>query len=183
MKSIPKLILCLFVFISCSSPVKEKDHSSHDNSDTAKVNKTDSVSSMGYLTMVGDSAELPEFAIKIELSDKASKLLKSKKESIIVAAYLSGTPKDTTKYMEDGGYAVGENRIELLDSNIARFRGVKISKAMFESLANKDVEVLINVFSGRHSTTLNLLDCDILQKPISQLQHQQFTLKGKLIGE
>jgi hypothetical protein len=183
MKLVIKIFFIAVILISCSSPTKEKEQPKNDSIPVVKKDDNKPVPVTDYFKVVGDSAEIPPFEIQVELSEKAEKEIKEKKESIIVTAYFSGTPKDTTKYMEDGGYAVGLHSIELTGSRTAAFKGVKISKAYYESLADKDIQVLINIYSGRRASKLNLLDCDLLQKPISEVKDQHFILKGKLIGE
>ncbi len=175
-----RFLVFVIIIISCSSPSKEKD-SAKKNDSTPVAGPKDGLLT-DYFKLNGDSAEIPSFEIEVQLDEKAGKEIKNKKESIIVAAYFSGEPKDTTKYMEDGEYAVANHSIELFDSRLAKFSGIKISKTMYESLANKDIQVLINVYSGRRSSKLNLLDCGILQKRISEVKDQKFILKGKLIG-
>ena len=135
--------------------------------------------------VAGDSVIVPEFIIRLQLSGAAEKKLRKDHESIIVQAYFSGEPKDTTsvEFMESGGYSVGSYRIELWDTRTARFDRVKILKASLDSICDKNFEVLINVFSGRHSTDQNILDCDILQEKILTVAGKKFVLNGKLIGE
>ena len=183
MQSFIKIFFAVIIFISCSQPVKEKNQPKTDTVPVAKKEDNKPVAISDYFKVVGDSAEIPSFEIEVKLSEKAEKKLKDKKESVIVTAYFSGTPKDSTKYMEDGEYAVGEHSIELTDSRIAKFKGVKISKQMFESLYNPDIQLLINIYSGRRSSKLNFLDCKTLQKSISEFRDQKFILTGKLIGE
>lgn len=182
MNTFIKIIFIAATVASCSQQGK-KDQQAPSDTVPKSPTTNNAVSVTDYFKVIGDSAEIPSFDITVELSDKAVQELSRKKESIIVTAYYSGTPKDTTKYMEDGGYAVATKSIELVDKKTATFRGIKISKEMYESLADKNIEGLINIYSGRRSSQLNLLDCEILQKPISELKDHQFTLKGKLIGE
>ena len=183
MRSFMKLFLASAFLFSCSQPVKQKDETKKDTLAVVKKEDNKPAAISDYFKVVGDSAEIPPFEIEVKLSDKAEKKLKDKKESVIVTAYFSGTPKDSTKYMEDGEYAVGEHSIELTDSRIAKFRGVKISKAMYESLFDLDIQLLINVYSGRRSSKMNYLDVMTLQKPISEFRGQKFVLTGTLIGE
>lgn len=180
MKAFLKIFAIVIIFISCSQPGNEEKLPTKDS--IPLIKKEDGLS-IDHFKVIGDSAEIPSFEIEVELSEKAEKELKNKKESIIVAAYFSGIPTDTTKYMEDGEYAIGTHNIELTNTGTAKFEKIKISKNMYESLASKDIQVLINIYSGRRSSNMNLLDCDILQKPISQVRDQKFILKGKLIGE
>ena len=78
-----KLVLAIAFFISCSfcNVVKDKTISGSINN------------------LAKDSVLLGSFEIELELTGKAKKELNLKKESIIVTAYLSGTPKDPKKYM------------------------------------------------------------------------------------
>jgi len=140
-------------------------------------------SNITWSAIAVDSVEIGSFEIEIELSAKATKALKDKKESVIVTAYFSGIPKDTSKYLSDGEYPVGSKSIELRNSKNAKFTSLKITKAAFESLADKDVAVLINIYSGRRSSKLNILDGGILQKKISEMKDRKFVMKVKLIGE
>jgi len=183
MKALVNILFISVILISCSQPTKEKEKPEYDTLLVTKEKTEKPVTVSDYFKVIGDSAEIPSFEIETQLSEKAEKRLKEKKESVIVTAYFSGTPKDSTKYMDDGEYAVGTHSIELTDSRIAKFSDVKISKEMYESLADKDIQLLINVYSGRRSSKMNLLDCDILAKPVSEAKGQKFILKGKLIGE
>lgn len=179
-------VIVLFIsvtFISCSQPTKEKEKPEPDTLLVTKPKAEKPVTVSDYFKVVGDSATIPSFDIEVQLSEKAEKKLKDKKESVIVMAYFSGTPKDSTKYMEDGEYAVGEHSIELTDSRIAKFNGVKISKKMYESLFDLNIELLINVYSGRRAYRDNILDVSTIQKPISEFKDQKFIVTGKLIGE
>lgn len=134
---------------------------------------------------VGDSLIVPPFEITVQLSEMAENKLKAINETIIISAMFSGIPKDTTikEYMESGEFPIGEQMLEIQGQGTARFVDAKISKKDFEALSDKDIQVLINVYSGRRSDPNNLLDCDILQEPISKVRQQKNVLKGKLIGE
>lgn len=177
---------CTAFLISCGS--NEGTKNAEGASDTTKkVNITDTtLAGPGYFIIDGDSLVIPSFEVEIALSPKANKQLKAKKETIIVAAYFSGQPKDTTteEYKHSGEMGLANSEKELKgDERTAKIEGVKFSKALYDSLADKDIQMLINVYSGRRSTKVNLLDCDILQDKMSVLKGKKFTLKGKLIGE
>jgi hypothetical protein len=133
--------------------------------------------------VLNDSIIIPEFTIQLELSEKAVNKLTKDKESVIVQAYFSGIPKDTLNedYAKWGEVHIGGNNIELWNSKIANFKNIKLSKQAFNELVDPNFEVLINVFSGRHSTTSNLLDCEIIQESIDSLKGKTHLIKGKLI--
>ena len=119
----------------------------------------------------------------MELSEKAINKLTEDKESVIVQAYFSGIPKDTLNkdYEIWGNIHIGGHNIELWNSKIASFKNIKLSKQTFDELTDPNFEVLINVFSGRHSTTSNLLDCETIQESIDSLKGKTHLIKGKLI--
>jgi hypothetical protein len=131
----------------------------------------------------GDSITIPEFEIEVDLTDDAEILLERTGETIIVQAFIMGVPKDDAKVevTKMGEVYLADPNIELHDTRVARFREINIAKKSFESLAEEDFEVLINIFSGRHSSDVNVLDCDILQEPISVVRGQRHILSGKLI--
>jgi hypothetical protein len=62
-------------------------------------------SSVGQEKPHAVSPDYPGFSVSVTLSDKARKLLADHKETIIVAAYFTGSPKPGTprKYVSDMG--------------------------------------------------------------------------------
>ena len=180
-------LLILLLFIACSDR-KTGSHENQVSGDSlgrgpSTISQTDSLNTSFRIS--GDSVLIPGFIIALNLSDKAEKELKDQHESVIVQAYFAGEPKDTTteEYIENGELNVGSYRIELFDKRIAKFENVKIAKTSLDALKDKNFEVLINVFSGRHATDLNILDCDILQEKILTVAGKKFVLNGKLIEE
>ena len=180
-------ILIIVLFFSCASKKRRTDNAGTDKPDSLALSKSDSLSpgNAAYYKMAGDSLIIPSFTIEVALSQKANEKLTSNKETIIIAAWFSGQPKDTTtrEYAESGEMFIKSAQIELNNNRLANFEGIKFSKASYDSLADKDIRVLINIFSGRRSATDNLLDCTILTEKMSAVKGQKFTLKGKLIGE
>lgn len=177
-KVLPLLTALAFLF-SCSSPNEEKKTRQPDGNDTlAQKNYND-------IKLIGDSVEITPFEIEISLSDKAEEKLKKAKETIIVAAYFSGMPKDTTltSLTENGEWGLGSREIELHNERSVKFEQIRFSRSLYDSVAPKSMNVLINVFSGRRSTNVNLLSCDILQDSITAVAGKKILLKGKLIAE
>lgn len=160
---------------ACSNPASKEQH-------TGKAPKAPLSDTFEFSR---DSAVLPGFEILVELSKRAEDTLKALHESVIVKAYFSGIPKDTTseEYQEMGQVGIGDYEIELKEDRIARFARIALLRKDIESLKDRNFEVLINVFSGRRATDINLLNVDILQEGIDSIAGKQFILKGKLIGE
>lgn len=174
----PALYLVLVFLLSCSSNKEEKNNEQATQNDSLVVNDD-------YIRVTGDSIVMPFFEIEVSLSPKAEEKLKTNKETIIVAAYFSGIPKDTThkEYVKYGEIAIASRERELANERVAKFEGIKFPKALLDTIPAKNFSLLINVYSGRKSSKDNLLDCDILSKPVSEIKGKKFVLKGKLIGE
>ena len=183
-------ILMTAILFACSSPDRQPSNSETPiQVDTAtheqEINKA---FNHNYLKDNGDSIEIPEFEVSIELSDKAEEKLASDHESIIVMAFFTGRPVDNipTKYKDkldvDGLY-LRNYSVELTDKRTAIFKGVKFHKDLYNLLADKDIEILINVYSGRRAGPDNILSCDLLQDKMSNVAGKTFNLTGKLIRE
>lgn len=171
----------LLIIISCTSAEK-KDKQPADS--TANAN-TVTNTTIPQTQTSSDSVEVPPFDIQLQLSDKAEKTLRQKKETVIVMAYFLGIPKDTTskEYMESGEKGLGSRSIELTTGRTAKFSGVKVAKKDIEQLKDPDYDVLVNIYSGRRSSENNLLDCEIIEDAISKVKGKTHVLKGKMIGE
>ena len=189
MKNISLALLSMITLFGCTDKGKENSDELVDTTidqvkvedSSEEVKNTANNDFVESIRIVGDSVLLPEFDVEISLSEKA--LTRLEKESIIVQAYFSGQPIDTSsqEYLEEGSITVGSNEVELWNSNIAKFRNVKISKAAYDKLSDKNFEVLINVYSGRHTTTDNLISCGIIQENIDLIKGKKHLIKGDLI--
>ncbi|MEO6317125.1 MAG: hypothetical protein ABIU63_12955 [Chitinophagaceae bacterium] len=176
-------IIAMAFFAGCSSA--EPPATGAPGPDSSKTS-TKITPAASDLQQVGDSFLIPSFDIEVHLTPGANEKLSHDKETIIVAAWFSGDPRDTTsaEYAESGQQFIKFSEIELTGSNrVAKFDGIKFSKAAYDSLASKDLSVLINVYSGRRTTQDNLLDCSILSDKISAVKGKQYKLSGKLITE
>jgi hypothetical protein len=141
-----------------------------------------------YLMETGDSIEIPEFEVSIDLSDNAEQKLASDHESIIVMAFFTGIPLDKIPAKHKDKLDADElflrsYSVELTDKRTAIFKGIKFHKELYSLLADTDIDLLINVYSGRRAGPYNILSCDILQDKMSNVAGKTFTLTGKLINE
>ncbi len=133
------------------------------------------------------SLKVPTFEIEIILSDKAEKLLKRKKESVVVSVHFYGYPLD--KDLDDfswnkyGYLDLGRAEIELMENRIAIFDNATINQRKFEYLEYKDFELNINVFTGRRSSKNNLICVSSYGGVIGEVSGRRITLEGKLISE
>ena len=136
----------------------------------------------GY-SVEGDSLIMPPFVVEVRLSAKANRQLTAQKETIIVAAYLEGepVPNSPANRTKDGSLRIAEARVELQTGRIARFSGIKFARQQYDQLANKDPDLLVNVFSGRRSTEANILDCTTIQQKLSAVAGQTSVVTGHLI--
>ena len=137
----------------------------------------------GYYQPVGDSLQIPPFEIVLEVSEKAAQKLKKQQEAIIVDAMFTGVPTDTTSesYQMEGEIFVTECKKELTEAGTVKIEGVKFSKKQYAELRDKDIILLVNVFSARKSSEDNLLNCGIVSGKMSELKNQKFTVPCKLI--
>ncbi|MCC6726142.1 MAG: hypothetical protein IT258_16665 [Saprospiraceae bacterium] len=134
----------------------------------------------------GNEMVIFPFEIEVSNSAKAEKLLTGKKETLIVSANFWGVPKDPKEKEkgEDGMVSFVNKDIELTgDNRLARFEGLTFNKSLLSKVEDKDIFLLINVFSGRKSSNDNLLNCGILETKVSQVVNKRFVLGCKLISE
>ena len=199
MKNIYLILLSFTVLVGCTNSNTDNQLDEINDSTSANTNDVEeleriingnSVSSIIQILpndsvkagqLNGDSILIPDFEIEVLLTKKA--LARLDKESVIVQAYFSGQPSDTTsqEYLDEGSINLGSKDIELWDSRVASFRDVKISRAAYEKLSDKNFEVLINVYSDRHTTTDNLISCGIIQENIDDIKGKKHLIKGDLI--
>lgn len=147
--------------------------------------KIEDLKYLGYYKIEGDSLIIPKFEIEVNLNKKAESKIITDSETIIVRAKFIGIPKDTTKleFLKFGSIQVTEKNIELVKNRIAKFKDIKISKSAYESLSEKDIVLIINIFTGRKSSKYNLIHCDLLQDNMSKIKNKRFIIKGSLIGD
>jgi hypothetical protein len=136
-----------------------------------------------------DLIEIPFFEIKLELTETAEKYLTDNNETIIVVASFSSDFDDIDKIprryrniKEPYRMYFLIHRIELTDTRLAKFENLKIPKGLYD-LLERDIDISINVYSGRKSTDLNILDVATLIGPMNEIKEKRFTLNGGLIHE
>lgn len=132
------------------------------------------------------TSAFPGFSVSVTLSDKANKLLTAQKETIIAAAYFSGSPKPGTpkKYVSNmGEIDLGEAHVEVAPGEIAKFGAFKLKQESLSYVDKNGPQLLINVYSGRKSSKDNLLDCGIYEDALAPIEGKTIPIACKLIGE
>lgn len=184
-KVLSTTLAIIILLSSCSN--NNGQNTNNRTTDTAAVisnNKNaDSSAGVGYLKIIDDAVILSPFEIEVSLSPKAREKIIADKETIIISIYFTGIPKDssTAKFEEDGSFYVASAEKELLYGQVARFDSIRIPKIIYDQLSNKDIDLGVNVYSGRKSSQNNLLNCEPLFDKISNVVNKRFILKGKLI--
>jgi hypothetical protein len=183
------LIVSLFTFLfSCKSPdiPKIKTPARQDaisKAITLKKSDTTAVKKLGFYMLQGDSVLVPPFEIEISLSSKAKERIINTNETIIIDVFLEGTPKNPSKVHleEDGSFFVGSAKREISYGQIASFDNLKFPKKIFDQLAYKDVDLTVNVYTGRKSSPDNLITGDFIGDKVINVINKHFTMNEKLI--
>jgi len=183
-KFLTVLLLTSILFASCLHTDKQKTSSAGDTTAVAiKKNNADTLKPAGYFKFEGDSVIIPHFEIALNLSPKAAEKITKARETIIVSVFFNGTPKDSSasKLEEDGSFYVSHAEKEIAYGQVARFDSIKFPRKIYDQLADKDIDMTVNVYSGRKSTRDNLLNCELLADKISNTANKRFIIKGRLI--
>ncbi len=183
-KSLYALLLLLLV-AACSTRKGQQEQVTAIDSTNSGLSESDRTTwaDLGYYKTAGDSVIIPPFEVEVELTVRANTLIRADQETIIVSAFLTGIPKDTTleDYQREGEIGILNHDVELTDTRIALFKNLKFSRKVYDSLADKDIRLLLNVYSGRKSAPDNLLNCDIFSGKLSTILNKRPTLFCSLI--
>jgi hypothetical protein len=178
------ILTFLFSCASSDSP-KLKSASKPDtaNKGTSLKKPDTPVKKLGFYTLEGDSILVPPFEIEVALSPKAKDRIVNSNETIVIDVFLEGTPKDPSKVHleEDDSFYVGAAKREISYGQIARFDNLKFPKKIYDQLADKDVDLTVNIYTGRKSSQNNLITGDFLGDKVSNVINKRFTMNEKLI--
>jgi len=126
------------------------------------------------------------FAITLTYSKKAMDTLVARKETVIVAAYVTGFPKPGTPKKlvgEDGSLDIGGAKQEVAPGANASFGKIALDPKSLRYADQRGAQLLVNVYSGRKSSPNNLLDCGIYEGPLKDAQGKSLPIACKIIGE
>lgn len=188
-KSLSILIISFFLMFSCGK--KETTTPNGTNTDTEQ---NDSSDIEDYLLMEVTKVGIPGFDISIDFSEKAYQKLHEANESVIASlAFTSDSfdsselPKSLKKFDEINGLNLGVfdfETEEITNPMVIHAENMSFSKELYEVLNNKDINLNVNVYSGRKSSEDNLIKDGNFDGKFSRiLKAEGLNLKVKLIGE
>jgi len=129
----------------------------------------------------------PEFSVSVRLSDAAKKKLIDSKETIIVAGYFTGHPKQGTelRYLDikSGQVDLGDVEAEILPGETATFNDLKLKQDGLARIDSHGPSILISVFSGRKSSKDNLLSCEVYEGSFESTHGRTIDIPCRLIEE
>lgn len=128
---------------------------------------------LATLAAASASAEAPmvqNFELTLRLSDKLVAELTEKNETIIVAAYFyaDANEKGASEVDDMGRITLSDERTEMPPASGPVIVNGVIDPIML-GLTQGPVSVNVSVFSGRKSAEDNLIGCDFIDGPVSEL--------------
>jgi len=130
------------------------------------------------------SYPIPAFSVQVTLSSKATARLAALREGMTVVAYYTGEPSPAGRRHADqmGQINLGSQEVAL-NGSTANFSGKTVKATEIEWVKDRDVQLLINVYSARRSGPNNLLDCGIYEDAVAAAAKAPVKIACKLIGE
>lgn len=183
-------VLAVLALVGCArDPAEAAQPGATDASDPAAVAQSGAASASAARQQPASEAMPAQaafegFRVEVTLSPAAREKLAKDKETIIVSADYFGTPVAAAVDQAD---QVGQLDLGKAQRELAQAGGVDFDQTGFLgarlNLVEGPPQVNINVYSGRHSSPDNLLDCDFFQDALSVAAKAPIRLSCKLIGE
>ncbi len=126
------------------------------------------------------------FTVEVSLSPKAAARLASMGEGITVSAMFYGDPTPAARRQVDemGQVDIGREEVTIPgQSGTASITGGSITASKLALLRNRNIKVLINVYSARKKSADNLLFCDLFQDTVTLAASHPIHIGCKLIAE
>ena len=131
------------------------------------------------------AAAEPTFAVDVTLSPAAATKLAAINETIVVGADYYGNRAESAPVEGEPGAGVelGRQTVEMLQPGRAVFALANADPAKMHLVADRDVRILINVYSGRRNAEDNLLDCGMFEDSSRVAVRAPVRIHCTLIGE
>lgn len=130
--------------------------------------------------------QVPEYLhVNISLSPQIASFLKEKSETLIVTADYYGWPAPGAVKQADakGEVRLGEEKVEQPGAGKAVFSGNAINPKKLKYVKDGDVQVVVNIHSGRHSSPNELLTCGFYEGSVVSVRKFDLTLTCRRIGD
>ena len=134
----------------------------------------------------------PGIAIDLAIEDAIREKLLARGETAIVSYMIEVYPEDPVPGYDDGMGSDGslnlvvDNHEITVDNPHVVIHHAVVDRGLYEALSDRDranIQMLINVYSGRHSDDGNILDCGIVQGPLMENSAKAHTVAcGLLMG-
>ena len=137
----------------------------------------------GLTLLVGTAALAETVSVELAFSDKALAELLSRGEGVILASNWIGEPApgSTLTDPETGMVYLQWEELTIYPGPATLVLGANLSSAPLDQVIEPVLN--LNVYSARWTDEKNLLACDVLDGPLSQLAGSPHKLTCKLIGE
>ncbi|MCT3664262.1 hypothetical protein J2O09_10325 [Elizabethkingia anophelis] len=189
MKCYSLLIIAITLLTQCNEKAIEKDIR-YNISEEKNISNSKNI-----LQVKGNEILVPSLKLVVYLSKDAIQKLQENKESVVASLLLYGDIEDEDTLPEEIRNEVGPDGLRLgtfqiEEQNISEaisfnFNNLIIPKKFYERLANKNIYLNINVFSGRKSFKDNILNVESCDSNISRIfsHGNKIILSGHLIPE
>ena len=136
-------------------------------------------------THSSDVVRVPPFVVEVRTSPRATARLAAARETIVVGAYLFGFPApNAQRYADDmGEIHLGQRETEMPGPGRITFLSVTYDRNKLSLLRNRDLKLLINVWSGRRTSPNNLLHCSIFEDSFEVAAKKGVRIDCSLIEE
>jgi hypothetical protein len=138
---------------------------------------------VGLTLLVGTAALADAVTVELAFSDKALAELQQRGEAVILRSNWIGEPAEgaTMTDPETGMVYLQWEELTIYPGPATLVLGANLSAAPLDQVIEPALN--LNVFSARWTDENNLLACDVLDGPLSQLVGSPHKLTCKLIGE
>jgi hypothetical protein len=138
---------------------------------------------VGLTLLVGTAALADAVTVELAFSDKALAELQQRGEAVVLRSNWIGEPAEgaTMTDPETGMVYLQWEELTIYPGPATLVLGANLSAAPLDQVIEPALN--LNVFSARWTDENNLLACDVLDGPLSQLVGSPHKLTCKLIGE
>ncbi|TAN40285.1 MAG: hypothetical protein EPN25_08200 [Nitrospirae bacterium] len=123
------------------------------------------------------------FEVRVDLDQKAEKILRERKETIHISGNFAGVPDKNSCLKENNkatGFVFGsfEKELDISDKTLTvRFDKLQVPERIINRLENKHYGIELSVRTGWKSSQFNLLSCD---PPLISEGSRQYLYKCKI---